>query len=159
MNTSNYQCNNAYAKARASKLTPAQLLAYRNSVSDNLPWYGFRIANQDLQVFKKAYLRDHRCEPCIINLVIPKGTVIYGPASISGEIDTRKMRAEKAIVHSIVNIADGKQRQMAHSGYDSRFKYRPGDTVVPDAPFGTAPDACKSGIHFFFDLHDALSWY
>jgi hypothetical protein len=96
----------------------------------------------------------------IANLIIPVGAMIYASndAFVCNSSDSRKMRATEAKVHSVVTRRSKKQEQLAHSMFDSDFKYVPGQIVKPSKRFSKCEDRCDSGIHFFVNLHDALTW-
>lgn len=108
-----------------------------------------------MHVFKKVH---HGSVECIANLIIPKGSIIYGLPYGSDMQDGRKMRANKAIVHSIVSTNSGDEFKWARSGHDVRFVYKAGEAVKPLENFSTEQNQCRSGIHFFVNLHDALTY-
>lgn len=91
--------------------------------------------------------------------------------------DSRKMRASEAYVESIFRVDlnrtllhfedDGEivtetsvveQLTQGTSGHDWNFRYEPGKTVRPKNGFCTSDEQCSDGIHFFFNLVDALAY-
>jgi hypothetical protein len=145
----------------------------------------FKVINP-LYVFKKAYTPTSR-DGVIINLIIPKGAIIFPGNTPGGCLRTTvsvgmqgsgKLRASKAIVHSIstfkrkFNLYDEynearyvddpifkkKQVKRAIAGWDTSFSYQVGKTVEPRQPFSFSAYECESGIHFFFKLSKALNW-
>lgn len=121
---------------------------------------GFYVVHKPLPAFKKAYNRhtgfwDRHSR--IVNLVIPVGAIVY-VKDITRSTDKRKMRADKAYVHSIADMHSKQPRKVAHAGWAHDFVYRVGEHVIPHQPFCTVPSTCESGIHFFLNLQDALSY-
>jgi hypothetical protein len=101
-------------------------------------------------------------------------------------LDGRKMRASEAYVHSIVkynadtwwphnrhsfnevhlysennpisfDVSRVSTAKVAHAFWNS-FEYRTGNTVRPQKPFSMLSDQCDSGIHFFLNARDALTF-
>lgn len=91
--------------------------------------------------------------------------------------DVRKMRASEAYVESVFNVSlDGVKihfeedgdvvtevilnGELAHgvSMHDWEFLYEPGKTAKPKNGFCTTDLQCSDGIHFFFNLIDALNY-
>lgn len=87
------------------------------------------------------------------------------------------MRASEAYVESIFRVdlddvklhfeEDGevvteasvlKTLDRGTSGHDWQFAYEPGKTVKPKNGFCTSDEQCSDGIHFFFNLVDALAY-
>lgn len=117
----------------------------------------------ELKVFKLA--RDNR----VIALVIPVGAIIYAHPSVfssRSNRDLRKMRANKAFVHSIYNIGKhnfGSQADSAISRHDCDFVYVEKKIVKPaiscdgdGVRFSFEPEQCAEGIHFFLNFNDAF---
>lgn len=91
--------------------------------------------------------------------------------------DSRKMRASEAFVESIFSVnlnavefhfeEDGEVVVEAEvlgylaegfSAHDWNFKYEPGATVKPKNGLCPSDEQCSDGIHFFFNLADALAY-
>jgi len=125
--------------------------------------------------------------PAIANLVVPTSAVVYVPNCVIGlpydvklpqrvlhdaalkHVDSavlRKCRASRASVHSIVTVKDEEFEAVAY-GY-SDFRYLTGTTVHPESRDGKGVfedksrfwerQHCTQGIHFFFDLADAIAY-
>ncbi len=140
---------------------------------------GFWRVENDLHVFKKGWSDDAFGDQCIINMVIPKGSEIYAERVNAKDyeygIDCRKMRASKALVHSIVKYEDCEIGLMQNgkscmefsevkpiskcsSTWDQNFIYRKGKIAVPVQGFFYIQEQCTSGIHFFLNLVDATMY-
>lgn len=123
------------------------------------------VVTKDLLAFKKVCISRDRflsSEQAVVNLVIPKGALIYAPPMNFDRacdwVDYRKMRASEAHVHSIVSTQGRRQIGIGYSAFISSFTYRPGTTVRPRAGFSQRPVACASGIHFFLNVRDAIDY-
>jgi hypothetical protein len=94
----------------------------------------------------------------IANLMIPKGAFVH-----FNKINfSNKLRADKALVHSIVRAEDQKPVAYGLSSYDRSFMYLNGAMlgrkieVEPAYEFYKGPGTCESGIHFYLELDAAL---
>lgn len=143
------------------RLTKAQtyevLDRYGDVVSDKRGTRFYRL-HTDLPAFKKI-LKDREDRwffhvRCIANLIIPAGTLIH----VGTQGNFVKCRAERAIVHSIFTKDDHKIVGIGKSSADWGFKYVPGETVTPVAPFSQSHVVCSTGIHFFVDVNAALEY-
>lgn len=133
-------------------------------IAENLvpagPGYGtnmFRVVHP-LHVFKAARTLGEgqvRYRKVIINLVIPKGSIVHLPKNLKMH---NKCRASDALVHSIYTQVGQDEVDIANSDWDWSFKYNKGLIVVPRKPFSKMNGICESGIHFFFDLDTALHY-
>ena len=120
----------------------------------------FRVVHP-LHVFKAALCREVSGErptvwfrrKVIINLVIPKGSIVHLPKNLKMH---NKCRASDAFVHSIYTQVGQDEVDTATSDWDPSFPYAKGQTVVPRKPFLKKNGICESGIHFFFNLDTAL---
>lgn len=120
----------------------------------------FRVT-QPLYVFKKAKQNSSTRRNVIINLIIPVGALVHIPSNTRyGDVACfdRKMRASKAIVHSIVHEYGDCEFKQAVSDWNSSFQYKKGETVEPLRPFSIREGECRSGIHFFVSLTSALNY-
>ena len=71
----------------------------------------------------------------------------------------RKCRASKAQVLSIENLDKAPFNGKAHSGYDERFIYEVGKTVIPTERFDDNRwEECAPGIHFFLTREEAVDY-
>lgn len=122
-------------------------------------WHSnFYRVTKELKVFKKAYSGHNSV---IVNLIIPVGAIVHFPEIIydNHDIDNRKMRASKAIVHSMATKFKKKELTVANSDWDCNFEYKVGKTVKPfDEKFSSTPRECEAGIHFFMQVEDALKY-
>lgn len=127
----------------------------------------------NLKAFKKVV--KGRTE-CIANLIIPSGALVLAPWFHSLHIEnTGKLRADRAMVHSIVEINTKKKIDFAFSNWDTDFIYRVSDPshvaralknqyipryecVLPREPLDKRNVECASGIHFFVSLPRAINW-
>lgn len=114
------------------------------------PLSNFRKVVKPLHVFK--VLGDTRC---IANLIIPIGETVFFDSS-KWNCSWRKARASSAYVHSIVDTTSGQMLMESASRHDPQFVYHVGYRVYPDH-FDSYEDMCAGGIHFFVDIHDALT--
>ena len=129
---------------------------------------GFYTVKKEMHVFKKVLYRDssrfwHDTCPAIANLILPVGTEFYAlhmGLTEAGNADAyRKMRADRARVHSIVELTHPhKQQPRAYSWFNGQFLYRPGEFIVPNLPFSKQDLLCESGIHFFINVQDAIDY-
>lgn len=134
---------------------------------------GFYMVVKPLHGFKKTYVKvPWAVSGCaalsvtsaITNLIIPKGAYVYAPAEVfwaAGPTGCRKMRASEAQVHSNVyksNRKEVEKHRLVVSGFSSNFRYTKGEQVVPRERFSFVADQCRSGIHFFLNLQDALDY-
>ena len=105
--------------------------------------------------YKKAYYLDYQkkeTRDCIVKLQIPndaKRSSSFG----------RKCRCSKAKVISI-RAMDGEDAflETARSNYDSNFKYKLGEWVVPDSFDDNRWKECSNGIHFFMTEKEAIDY-
>lgn len=138
------------------RILPSQLKAYlQQHAKQNpaKPWL-WKV-HTDLPVFKKVY--EHRYYSVIANLIIPKGaTIRAGTSSWRHPKHKRKMRANRAMVHSLVTRDTHEQTAKAHSNYAINFEYVPGKVVRPKKRFDWDDVECSTGIHFFLELKDAF---
>lgn len=72
-----------------------------------------------------------------------------------------KCRASTAKVLRIETLeGTALQNEVGISDHDRSFCYVPGETIQPRKPFSNKQSGCcASGIHFFFDRNDAVSYY
>lgn len=122
------------------------------------PICGFYKVVRPLHVFKKTFSSNYN-DSIITNLIIPIGAVIYVNDRAWGTktyVETRKMRASRALVHSSFDLIRKKRIPITYSEYCSAFQYKEGTTVVPKSEFSYESETCDSGIHFFLNLNDAL---
>jgi hypothetical protein len=135
---------------------PLKASSVDRSVFEKLPHSntGFYRVKRDFIAFKKVCHRV-RCLSVAL-LLIPKGAHVY--------LTTYKCRASMAYVCGIRRCAGAydalghlkvSHYKTAESQFDSRFKYRVGECVVPDLTFSYEMEECESGIHFFCDERDA----
>ena len=153
---------------------------------DSLLWKrgcarNFVTVTDTLYVFKKTQNDRLSCDrrQMITNLIIPVGAIIHIPydAYTCKESDSRKMRTNKAIVHSNVmctnmhhfghispsefskqKLERWTQRAVAHSQYLNEFTYKVDHLVKPRQAFSLVTGSCESGIHFFVNVVDALKY-
>ena len=92
----------------------------------------------------------------VATLVIPKGVARYGDRH-------GKCRCQYAIVREI-NLIPGydyyepvDDQCIYTSIWDRRVKYEVGKTITPDA-FDLMPGECSNGIHYFYDINDAMNY-
>ena len=93
-----------------------------------------------------AYTAFKKCQEGVVELLIPAD-------ALRSSATTRKCRASKALV---VKLPDGCTE--AHSGYDTLFCYRVGETVTADK---WEPDRwieCGGGIHHFITREEAEAY-
>lgn len=125
--------------------------------------------HKDLPVFKKA--RDRSLAySVIVNMELLCGSVFHArPQAFTGAstVETRKMRADSAYVHSIAYAdprsishleAIGTETRYARSCHDMNFYYEVGETVRPSIGFNRFPGICSTGIHFFLNVRDAIQY-
>lgn len=135
------------------------LKRYLQRHTNSLKHRGMHIVKKDLKVFKKVYAFKN-ASPCIANLIIPTGAVIYTSTDWDygcSTVGDRKMRASRAIVNSIARCQDGLNIDIAYSSYCPSFVYKPGKILVPNY-FDLESDTCTGGIHFFLNLSDAFHY-
>lgn len=118
----------------------------------------FYVLEKPLHVFKKVITP--RGSDVIANLIIPiNATVFVRNDAFDERGDAcRKMRADKAFVYSMFKRSSLAPLDVAESGWDSSFKYKVGELVTPKHSFSFSGGECDSGIHFFLNLQDALSY-
>ena len=94
---------------------------------------------------------------CIVKLLIPEDAK---RSSAMG----RKCRCDKAIVLEVQDCFDGHiidpDFKIISSLFDKNYKYKVGDTIVPDGmPFDENRwDECSYGIHFFINRQEAIDY-
>jgi hypothetical protein len=102
--------------------------------------------------------RSYDLSAAIANLMIPKGALVH----CNQFAFTNKLRANKALVHSIVRVEDRKPVMYGLSSYDTSFMYLNGGMlgreieVRPWHGFYNGTGNCESGIHFYLELDAAL---
>ncbi len=118
----------------------------------------FRKLGEDTIVWKSARTADG---PCIIKLLLRKGTIIYENDGDSRE--RRKCRAAAAHVLEILEYVASRRgfvRKVseARSRHRPDFLYRLGKAVKPKTNFSMKFESCASGIHYFYNRNDAARW-
>lgn len=122
------------------------------------------IGYKKVSIFKSGPIKDSKGnftvqEPigsAIATLVIPKGAARYGDRH-------SKCRCQYAIVREITPIpgymydASLDTKCVYRSVFDRRVKYEVGKTITPDA-FDLMPGECSNGIHYFYDINDAMNY-
>jgi hypothetical protein len=99
--------------------------------------------------FKKAYTNQKRV---IVKLQITEDAKRSSATS-------RKCRCSKAVVLEISDIAGVETDiQEAHSGHDTNFIYRVGETVTVDNFDEDRWNECSTGIHFFITRKEAVDY-
>lgn len=125
-------------------------------------------------------------QPAIVNMIIPVGARIYlnvnrnwedfhKPSGNSLDL-TRKGRADKALITSIINLDHKKLdfalplRNLTKDPWDDNFQflYIPGQIATPELPFKDLKPSdlednaidltCHSGIHFYLTPEEALCY-
>ena len=92
------------------------------------------------------------------------GTKLIAKLLIPGDAERsnatgRKCRASKAQVLSIEHLDEMPFDGKAHSGYDERFIYEVGKTVIPTERFDDNRwEECAPGIHFFLTREEAVDY-
>lgn len=135
---------------------------------------GFWTVKNDLKVWKTTHDRD--LEQVIVALRIPAGATVFAQEdSNMNFMDHRKMRTSVAFVEKQFRIGSRiterevqphvfsweckEIREITRSCSDNYdFWYETGKTVTPRFPFSLAREQCASGIHFFVNLYDALTY-
>ena len=131
---------------------------------------------EDMIVYKKAlYTHNRELTPCIVKLLIPKGTLVRNRYSgigcdyyLMNELAQYKCRAAKAKVLDIQVFSANKLRKhlkYACSMHTRRSKwcniirtpYRVGQMVYPNS-FDLSNYECAEGIHFFVTRQEALDY-
>lgn len=135
---------------------------------------GFWTVKNDLKVWKVTHAPDD--ERAVVALRIPVGATVFMQEDSNLDYqEARKMRASAAFVekqfridvigarHSVKADVFSWEcrgiREIPRSCSDSYdFRYETGKTVTPRFPFSLAREQCASGIHFFVNLYDALTY-
>ena len=124
---------------------------------------GFRTITKSVVVYKKTKNLGPEGSSAITSLKLKRGTVIYAGEACDYRSSlawpVRKMRASKATVISNVDLKTGQRRSSCRSYQGYHFFYREGQNVIPREPFSFDAGSCGSGIHFFFNLGDALLYW
>lgn len=107
--------------------------------------------------------RYEEAKQAVANLIIPVGAKVFAEHGAFANdkivyVDSRKMRASEAFVHSIVRVSDGVEIPRGTSLWNGNFRYVKGKTVRPQYRFSTYPAQCESGIHFFLQGGDAVGY-
>lgn len=131
-------------------------------------------------VLKKDYIVYKAVRDAILQLLLPKGTVICVPRDYNrGESiypTFRKLRANQAFVLAALPMTKTRDLSMNYvwhrvaqsivhpnfvfrSKWSIRFTYKVGKLVKPHNGFNKlSTRACSSGIHFFVNPADAEAW-
>lgn len=113
------------------------------------------VGYKKVAVFKSGSVQE-QIATAIATLVIPKGVARYGNRH-------SKCRCQYAIVREITPIpgymydASLDTHLVYRSIFDRRVKYEVGKTIRPDA-FDLVPGECSNGIHYFYDINDAMEY-
>lgn len=122
------------------------------------------VGYKKVSVFKSGPIKDSKGEftvqepigTAIATLVIPKGVARYGDKH-------GKCRCQYAVVREITPIpgymydASLDTHLVYRSIFDRRVKYEVGKTITPDE-FDLVPGECSNGIHYFYDINDAMNY-
>lgn len=159
---------------RTQKLTLAQCRQYvkQNATKQS---EGFWTVKNDLKVWKAT--TSVTGQRSVVALRIPEGAEVFMQKDDQMNYrDARKMRASRAFVEKqflvgsridIVTVEDTEvyltyqdiyEINESRSANYSDFLYGTGKFVIPNSPFSTQPKQCASGIHFFVNLYDALTY-
>ncbi|ASD50585.1 hypothetical protein FDI24_gp060 [Acidovorax phage ACP17] len=125
-----------------------------------------------LRVFKKTFGYEpdqgthYNKNEVLTELELPVGALIVAEslyswmrnARIGWSSQSRKMRANEAVVVSHRKIGTGEMLASSNSLLDVSFEYRVGQTVRPTMDFYMGCEQCAAGIHFFIDQADAESY-
>jgi hypothetical protein len=120
---------------------------------------GFWRVTRDLPAFKKVY--GPMSQNAIANLVIPAGAKFYASSSVWNTGSTRgqrKMRASRAMTHSIALIHNGDSLNDARAAFVKDYVYTAGLVARPKPYFSGAFDQCDPGIHIFLNVTDAFDY-
>ncbi|MFP5528180.1 pentapeptide repeat-containing protein [Peptococcus simiae] len=98
--------------------------------------------------WKKCHANE---QPVLVKLLIPEDAKRSSATS-------RKCRASKAKVLAVTSLDGETHYKEARSGYDSRFVYRPGETIEVDDFEKNRWIECASGIHFFMTKDEAIQY-
>lgn len=131
----------------------------------------------ELHTHLKAFKKVHSpLGMCIANLIIPVGAkVVSSYYHYDYDKNSGKLRADRAVVHSIVLIETKKKLSYAYSAWSPSFKYSLSspltvwraleneqvpleECITPRFEFDFSNEECSSGIHFFVSLPRALDW-
>lgn len=116
---------------------------------------------KSIYLYKKCWYKakgNHSVKPVIVKLEVPETAKrVY--------CENYKMRVSEAKVVELYDM-DGKVIKRpkcpldysVYSGWDNYFKYRIGETVVPENDFDEKSGHCGSGIHGFIDFNDAVNY-
>lgn len=136
------------------ELSPAKLKAYleQYATQDEKRPHLWKV-HTDLPAFKKVV---DGGSAIIANLIIPKGARLRADTKTwTRRRNLRKMRANKAFVHSLVDKLCLHRVPIARSLFRESFTYMPGQVVTPWQRFSTKDIECASGIHFFLEVRRA----
>lgn len=108
--------------------------------------------------WKKTCIRNPYLLYVITKLTIPTDTWVYSHENYD------KKRAEFAIVESSYIISNNYKRhkdyvEVSTSLFDTGFKYRHGNLVMPSKAFSFYDDVCESGIHFYLTEREAINHF
>jgi len=151
---------------RHKRLTSEQYTAYFLDHVKPLGHSNLYKVTKDIQAYKKVQWHEpdnaycgYKNHKAIASLIIPKGAILHASLMWVSELNQRKIRANKAVVHQIHDVISDKNRLEANSDWASNFKYKVGKTVRPSGcRFYMGAGICESGIHFFLQMEDALSY-
>jgi hypothetical protein len=128
-------------------------------------------SKQEKDVFRDTVDKIIRLTPCekrgIANIIIPAGAEIYYGAHGEHSVHFGKVRASKAILHSISRQSNGDYVGFGRSSHDMSYLYKtstcqadPIKAIIlkPTESFSKKWDTCESGIHFFLDLQLAKDY-
>lgn len=118
---------------------------------------------KDLKGFKCTFGNPGTFTRRIVNLIIPKGAVVFIGKS-GGTKHFYKCRADKVIVDSIHSAYDGSKAKCSYSmrtryvnGRRMATKYQTGKTLV-EPNFSKYASTCAPGLHFFLDIKTAFEY-
>jgi hypothetical protein len=138
--------------------TKTQDRPYRNVMLQG-HFCGFWRVTSPLTAFKKVY--GPLSHGAIVNLILPVGAKFYAPSCVWNHTSSRggrKMRANRAVTHSIALIHNGEGLKDARSSFDKDYVYAPGIVARPKPHFSSAYDQCDPGIHFFLNVVEAFDY-
>lgn len=141
-----------------SKCTLSYMGLYRTFKDRILNKSKEEVVYKKVAVFRPESAEVSECDHigyAIATLVIPKGVVRYGNKH-------GKCRCQYAIVREIEPLPACKDngwtdKCVYSSIYDPKVEYKVGKTITPNA-FDTMPGECSSGIHYFYDIKDAMEF-
>jgi len=127
--------------------------------------YGqFFVLNEEAIAFKKVISLNNRTS-ILATLMIPAGAIVF---LTDGPHRDKKCRASEALVLRLESISSGLNAKRAYSFHDRTFTYQAGQYIIPKEIWRDKPhtgclmseeyEECKSGIHFFRSVSEAVCY-